>query len=520
MQSSSIDRGLEAVMSGITTGDPVLDLLVLLLAVATVGALAALRAAFRSLPQGDTRKNAAGGIADQAASYPLGGKVERLDRTLSEFRSESLRAAEILRQQVERNQASLAAIEKALKLSPSTDPSRTEKEDSAELAGLSSGVLDAESTRELSEPQAVAQDSVRPYSGSPDSGVQDSVFLTPKEEPASQVTASLSSRLKSTRKGIFEKLRAVFSGKPKLDADMVEELRALLIGADLGVKTVEGLLTELQASLTRGQEINEEDFTEMLKGKLRELLLKDVPLDLQIKPLRVANGPSVVLVVGVNGVGKTTTVAKLAHQWQSQGARVLLVAADTFRAAAVAQISEWAARLNLPVVTGADGAKPATVVFDAMQRATREEFDIIVIDTAGRLQTKANLMQELGGIRAAIERHQPGAPHETILVVDGSTGQNAINQAREFHEAVALTGLIVTKLDGTPKGGVVVAIKNEFGIPVRYIGVGESPSDLRTFNAGEFVDALFERTDGEDSSKVVPLLHSEHGEQRRRRRSA
>jgi len=301
---------------------------------------------------------------------------------------------------------------------------------------------------------------------------------------------------------------------------MVEELRALLIGADLGVKTVEGLLTELQASLTRGQEINEEDFTEMLKGKLRELLLKDVPLDLQIKPLRVANGPSVVLVVGVNGVGKTTTVAKLAHQWQSQGARVLLVAADTFRAAAVAQISEWAARLNLPVVTGADGAKPATVVFDAMQRATREEFDIIVIDTAGRLQTKANLMQELGGIRAAIERHQPGAPHETILVVDGSTGQNAINQAREFHEAVALTGLIVTKLDGTPKGGVVVAIKNEFGIPVRYIGVGESPSDLRTFNAGEFVDALFERTDGEDSSNVVPLLHSEHGEQRRRRRSA
>jgi fused signal recognition particle receptor len=517
MQSSFLGNGVDTFLANISTGDPVADLLALLLAVTTVGALAALRAAFRSPAQSESRKNAPGGIADQAASYPLGGKIERLDRTLSEFRSETLRAAEILKSQVERNQASLAAIERALKLSPPTAPAPIGPSDGPGKGSDTEAGASIPSSGTPSEPSAVTSGIVSRETQAVVALKEESVV--PFEEVPSQAPASLSSRLKSTRKGIFEKLRSVFLGKPKLDAEMVEELRALLISADLGAKTVEGLLSEMQASLERGQEVSEEGFTLMLKGKLRELLEKDVTGSTAISPSRVDNGPKVVLVVGVNGVGKTTTVAKLAHQWKAQGARVLLVAADTFRAAAVAQLSEWASRLKVPVVTGADGAKPATVVFEAMQRAATEEFDVIIIDTAGRLQTKANLMQELGGIRGAIERHQPGAPHETILVVDGSTGQNAINQAREFHEAVSLSGLVVTKLDGTPKGGVVVAIKNEFGIPVRYIGVGESPADLRIFDAAEFVEALFERTE-DDASNVVPLLVSEHGEQRRRRRSA
>ena len=219
------------------------------------------------------------------------------------------------------------------------------------------------------------------------------------------------------------------------------------------------------------------------------------------------------MVVGVNGVGKTTTVAKLASNWSKAGFKVVVAAADTFRAAAVDQLVTWCSRIGVEVVTGAPNAKPQAVVFDAMVKAKELGAEVLLIDTAGRLHTKANLMQELEGVRNIVQRHDPDAPHETILVVDGATGQNALSQAKEFNQAVKLTGVIVTKLDGTPKGGIVVAIRSEYGIPVRYIGVGEGPDDLREFNSPEFVEALFATTDVSDQAT------SAHGQVRRRRRA-
>ena len=249
-----------------------------------------------------------------------------------------------------------------------------------------------------------------------------------------------------------------------------------------------------------------------LKAKVLAVLGDATPESLELSPQKRGNSPQIVMIVGVNGVGKTTTVAKLAHRLKEAGASVVIAAADTFRAAAVEQLCAWADRVGVPVITGATDAKPATVVFDAAKKAVELGADVLLIDTAGRLHTKTNLMQELEGVRNAVQRHIPDGPHETLLVVDGSTGQNAISQAREFNQAVPLSGLIVTKLDGTPKGGVVVAIKSELGIPVRYIGVGEAEEDLRPFSAVEFVEALF------DVSSETSALPSAHGETRRRKR--
>ena len=217
------------------------------------------------------------------------------------------------------------------------------------------------------------------------------------------------------------------------------------------------------------------------------------------------------MVVGVNGVGKTTSIGKLAAMFKSKGHSVMLAAADTFRAAAVDQLEQWGNRLGVKVVRGADEAKPSTVVFSAMEQAKADNVDILIIDTAGRLHTKTSLMQELSGVRNIISRHEASAPHEVLLVIDGTTGQNGLVQAQQFHDATKLSGIVVTKLDGTAKGGIVVAIQNELGVPVRYIGVGEGLEDLRPFNSEEFVDALL------DSSRPTEVV-SEHGLRRRRRR--
>lgn len=323
----------------------------------------------------------------------------------------------------------------------------------------------------------------------------------------------LSQRLTKTRAGFFEKIRGVFISKPKLDPEMVEELEYLLVTSDLGVKTVSKLVDEVKANLHKGTEVTEELLVAQLKSRLTAILGESADEPLESVLPRGGEGPLILMLVGVNGAGKTTTSAKLAARLQGQGRKVMLVAADTFRAAAVQQLRSWGERLGIPVHSGAENAKPQAVVFDAMVVAKEESYDVVLIDTAGRLHTKSNLMQELEGVRNTIQRHYPEGPHEVLLVVDGSTGQNAINQAREFHEAVRLTGLVVTKLDGTPKGGIVVAIKEEFGIPVRYIGVGESPADLRPFKAPEFVEALFDRSAPSLEEKV-----SAHGETRRRRR--
>lgn len=213
--------------------------------------------------------------------------------------------------------------------------------------------------------------------------------------------------------------------------------------------------------------------------------------------------PMVVLVVGVNGVGKTTTVAKLAAQYMEQGKRVMVIAADTFRAAAVQQLEEWAKRVNFTLVKGPEGAKPGAVVYDGMAAAKDGSFDVVLIDTAGRLHTKSNLMQELEGVRNSIRKHIPDAPHETVLVVDGVSGQNALAQAREFNSAVKLTGVLVTKLDGTPKGGIIVAISQELNVPVLFVGVGEKVGDLVRFDSQEFVTALIEESPSTSESGAL-----------------
>lgn len=328
----------------------------------------------------------------------------------------------------------------------------------------------------------------------------------------SQVTAveeSLASRLKKTRLGLFDKIKSIFSLKSNLDEELISELEALLITSDLGINTVRKLMDELKSEVKQGRNLNEEAVRAICKMKLLSIL--ENPENDQVKrsfyPAKaLANGPLVVMLVGVNGAGKTTTAAKLAQLWHQEGAKVLLAAADTFRAAAVEQLTEWGRRVDIPVISGVEDCKPATVVFDAIKKGIDEKFDVLIIDTAGRLHTKSNLMQELEGINNVLANQMPGSPHEVILVVDGSTGQNALIQAKEFNSSVKLTGLVVTKLDGTPKGGIVIAIKDEMGIPVRFIGVGEKPQDLKTFEPREFIEAIFDQTEIGQEAKINKVV--------------
>ena len=475
---------------GVGSGNPYLDLLVIVSGVALIAIIFSMitysryRAARRENP---------------ARFDSLMGRLERVERTINDFKTEATRSLELLKVDLGLVRAGVSA------------QGRPEKED---FIGTSHYVPTP--VRDLSN---TSQSWIVPESHQEDSETIPESVETPAapsvEASDKKKSTSLSEKLVKTRTGFFSKIRSLFSAKPVIDKETLEELEAHLISSDLGVKTVTTLIDEVRKEVTAGQEIDEELLRGIFKQKVVAILEDNAPLDPTIQPVRRSDGPLIVIMVGVNGVGKTTTTAKLASGWKSSGARVLMVAADTFRAAAVDQLLEWGKRIDVPVVTGLPEAKPATVVFDAMTRASKEDFDVVIIDTAGRLHTKTNLMQELEGIKNIIRRTQPEAPHETILVVDGATGNNAVSQAREFNEAVPLTGLIVTKLDGTPKGGIVVAIKNEIGVPVRYIGVGESPEDLRPFESRDFVEALFDPTDLESLEQA-----SAHGAVRRRRRAA
>jgi fused signal recognition particle receptor len=293
--------------------------------------------------------------------------------------------------------------------------------------------------------------------------------------------------LSKTRTSFLDKLAGFFKSSPRVNQATLEELEELLIASDVGVRSAESLVEQVKLAAESEEHLSEERLRGLLKvGVLNQLI--EVPRDHRI--YRPSQSPLVILVVGVNGVGKTTTVAKLAARYGEQGKKVVMVAADTFRAAAVQQLVEWGKRLGVQVVSGSENAKPGTVVFDGMVAAKEAQADVVLIDTAGRLHTKANLMQELEGVRNSIRKHIPDAPHETVLVLDGVSGQNALAQAREFNEAVSLTGLVVTKLDGTPRGGIIVAISRELALPVFYVGVGEKADDLIPFSRGEFVDAL------------------------------
>ena len=301
---------------------------------------------------------------------------------------------------------------------------------------------------------------------------------------------ALKQGLQRTRKQFADNVHRVLTGRPTIDEDLFEDLEEVLLGADVGVGTSEALLERLREAVKRDKLSTGEELEMALIEEVGALLCEG-----EAQAPMVEQGPLVVMLVGVNGTGKTTTLGKLAHHYRSQGKSVLVAAADTFRAAAVDQLRVWAGRADVEIVSNDTGADPASVAFDAIQAGRARGVDVVLVDTAGRLQTKVNLMEELKKINRVAGKALPGAPHEVLLVLDATTGQNAVGQARKFSEAVEVTGLVLTKLDGTAKGGVVAAIAHELGTPVRFIGLGEGIEDLDEFRGEEFARALFASAD-------------------------
>lgn len=303
---------------------------------------------------------------------------------------------------------------------------------------------------------------------------------------------SLDQGLAKTKESFFGKLTKAIAGKSTVDADVLDNLEEVLITGDVGVPTTLRIIQRIEERVRRDKYVSTSELNATLKNEIVALLLennKNTTTAHFSEPL--SNKPHVIMVVGVNGVGKTTTIGKMAWQYKQAGKSVLLGAADTFRAAAVDQLTVWSERAGVPIVSQGMGADPASVAFDTLSSAKAKGADVVIIDTAGRLHNKVNLMNELTKIKTVMKKVVPDAPHEVLLVLDGSTGQNAIEQCRQFTAATDVTALAVTKLDGTAKGGVVIGISDEFKIPVRYIGVGEKMTDLQVFDAAEFVDSLF-----------------------------
>ncbi|MDM3519023.1 signal recognition particle-docking protein FtsY [Citrobacter sp. Ca225] len=333
---------------------------------------------------------------------------------------------------------------------------------------------------------------------------EDAQMIVPLAEKDAPVEEMIQEQEKPTKEGFFARLKrsllktkenlgsgfiSLFRGK-KIDDDLFEELEEQLLIADVGVETTRKIIANLTEGASRKQLKNAEALYGLLKDEMGEILAKvDEPLNVEGKT------PFVILMVGVNGVGKTTTIGKLARQFEQQGKSVMLAAGDTFRAAAVEQLQVWGQRNNIPVIAQHTGADSASVIFDAIQAAKARHIDVLIADTAGRLQNKSHLMEELKKIVRVMKKLDEDAPHEVMLTLDASTGQNAISQAKLFHEAVGLTGITLTKLDGTAKGGVIFSVADQFGIPIRYIGVGERIEDLRPFKADDFIEALFARED-------------------------
>jgi fused signal recognition particle receptor len=294
--------------------------------------------------------------------------------------------------------------------------------------------------------------------------------------------------LSKTHQGLVEKIDQLFLGKKAIDQGLLDELEGLLFEADLGVKTTGLLIESVQQGLKRGELQEPEKVKDLIKQEVSRILKSsERPLSINFSQTK----PFIFMVVGVNGVGKTTTIGKIAHQYSAQGRKVLIGAADTFRAAAVEQLEVWAERAGADLIKQSKGSDPSAVAFDAIHAAMARDIDLVFIDTAGRLHTKVNLMEELKKVKRIVSRECPGAPHEILLVLDATTGQNAISQAKLFNEFIGVTGIALTKLDGTAKGGIIVGITEELNIPIRFIGVGEGMDDLKEFNAREFVQALF-----------------------------
>ena len=308
------------------------------------------------------------------------------------------------------------------------------------------------------------------------------------EDTKSEKTkTSLKDRLFKSKKRLGDGLSSLLIGKKKIDDELLEDLEMLLISSDIGIHTTDKIIETVRKKASRKELKDSDSIYELIKIELESILVEDNLLKI------TGDKTFVILVVGINGAGKTTTIGKLAKLFQSAGKSVMLAAGDTFRAAAVEQLQVWGERNKIPVIAQKTGADAASVVYDAYQSAMAKNIDILIADTAGRLHTQDNLMQELEKIKRVLKKHNENAPHETLLVIDGGSGQNAIQQATEFHKSIELSGLAITKLDGTAKGGVLFAISDTLNLPIRFIGVGEGIEDLKPFNSKDFIDALFEQ---------------------------
>ncbi len=326
--------------------------------------------------------------------------------------------------------------------------------------------------------------------------VEESVSSASEKKKKSSFLHKLADRLSRTRESFTYQLDTIFLGKKEIDGELLDDLEELLITADLGVATTEEILEYARRRVKRENLSDPNALKIAIQEKIASLIREYQDDAALVQP---AEGPFVIMIVGVNGVGKTTTIGKIAHKFVAAGQSVLLVAADTFRAAAIAQLKIWGERVNAAVISQNEGVDPSSVVFDAMSHARAKKYDVVLVDTAGRLHTQANLMEELKKIKRVIGKQCPGAPHETLLIVDATTGQNGISQAKLFHEAVGVTGIALTKLDGTAKGGIVTSICRELQTPIRFIGVGEQMDDLRDFDTDEFIAAFFQETNTEAS---------------------
>jgi len=340
---------------------------------------------------------------------------------------------------------------------------------------------------EVSEPVPDISSGLEPSQENIATQVAEPEIQVPKQDNQKGLFKRLQESLSKTRDSLVSSVDTLFLGRKEIDAQLLDELEEILITADLGVNTTLDLLDDIRSKVSR-QELKDPQALK-LALKERTLTFFEGYNDAEMK--MPEEGPFVIMVIGVNGVGKTTTIGKIANKFVRSGQSVLLVAADTFRAAAIDQLKVWGERVGVEVIAKEHGTDPSAVIYDAMDYSSSRNFDVIIVDTAGRLHTKVNLMEELKKIKRVIAKKMAGAPHEIMLILDATTGQNSISQAKLFNEAVGITGLTLTKLDGTAKGGIVVNISHDFQIPIRFIGIGEQLEDLRDFDPGEFIEALF-----------------------------
>lgn len=310
-----------------------------------------------------------------------------------------------------------------------------------------------------------------------------------KSEKQEGFFSKLKAAVASTKNNLVAKIEDVVKGEKVIDAELLDDLEAILIGADIGTQTTSEILGKIRSQVSRKQVNDPEQLRTLIKGELRQII--EAANEAGTTSSSIA-GTRVLMVVGVNGVGKTTTIGKLANLHTQQGEKVLVCAADTFRAAAIEQLEVWGQRAGVAVIRQKTGADPSAVLFDAMSAAKSRGIDVLIVDTAGRLHTKSNLMAELEKMKRIAAREMPGAPHDVLLIIDATTGQNGLNQAREFTRTAGVTGIVLTKLDGTAKGGIVVPIARELKIPIRYVGVGEKLDDLVEFSAEQYIESLFE----------------------------